>query len=899
MRILIIFFLLFSLFLSGHSADNLIINGGFDNGTLHQWISNQQGGGKVKLFAICNDAKSGSFALKCNGDQKNKYNGFITLAQVINAKVLPTKQYQLQGFVKSNVKPSAVKSVSLAVRQVNAKGGSITYTKIPIDFSKKDWQYYVKQFQPAKDAVQLQIYLILSKLSSEDKVYFDNLSLKLLDDSSKKFIPGKSGPDRDKIKLGADPLVLEVDRKSGLMCKLFTRGLVIHPDTQNVSCVFLQKDGDEVLFSRNADDEITLRDANIQAILSPNNGKLPFQAMVKYSFDRGAISERVSFVAADDIDYPVKLGIRHGINAKDWKRVFCALRPLRIISGSQPTIFSYGHRAEDLNLSRLDQYQRTVYPFTILENKDFFLLVGSRNLDRFVTISPNYPEGYIPSVQQNPKRVSKGQKFEFELTWKLFSKKENLLRDVWRWYSENLYSENPLIKNYLPYKPHSFRTFFPGCFASSPYFMKSREDRLFPGSNVWFFAWHDWINENYPTKGSWWTGGNSWKFKMTADRVKADTDRLQQNHHNLIFYFRQIANLRLKGNKIPNEWYRRNTGGSLDLYGGGYKVKLPENVAKDLGYNTLPWGTYDFDYPAFRNHYLQEVKAAVNFYNPKAVGWDMGWHPNHMGMFAVQAEIFNWLRRQHPDKKVVSNESSGPTQFYSDMVLLENGLLGGKSKYDFEISKGQNTTMVCLERWNLFRLAVKANLQGSKTWLSSAGIAANKRYLDYLLKKRPELKSNINEAARLCQLRMSMYDLAFGASPGYLEEAKPVPPALVKMSGEANGLPLVTKSFAVKLPGGSDTDTDMAASAWINGNKFRVVIFNDSPLARDTSLRLSRKLVAGKGWDLQSLRKNTQFTVSPEKQIKQKVFSLESTPDDLVFKGKLPAFAAVMIFDDK
>ena len=190
MRILIIFFLLFSFFLSVQAADNLIINGGFDNGSLSQWISNQQGGGKVKLFAICNDAKSGSFALKCNGDQKNKYNGFITLAQVITAKVLPTKQYQLQGFVKSNVKPSAIKNVSLAVRQVNAKGGSITYTKIPIDLSKKDWQYYVKQFQPAKNAVQLQIYLILSQLSSEDKVYFDDLSLKLLDDSSKKFIRG-------------------------------------------------------------------------------------------------------------------------------------------------------------------------------------------------------------------------------------------------------------------------------------------------------------------------------------------------------------------------------------------------------------------------------------------------------------------------------------------------------------------------------------------------------------------------------------------------------------------------------------------------------------------------------------------------------------------------------------
>ena len=881
------------------AATNLIQNGGFENGSLKHWSSNQQAGGKKSLFVISNEAKNGRFALCSSGDLKNKYNGFITLVQPVNSKIAHDKQYKLQGFIKTDVKNIDGKSFAIAVRQVNAKNGSIVYTKIPVKLNAKGWQYYVKQFSAHKQAVKFQLYLIASKLSSKDKIYIDDISLELIDSENKKFDSAKSLNIENKTELKAQDLSLIINNDTGLLHSLASSNQSIHPGAKNVSCIYIEKDNKEILFSRDKNAKIEHSSKNFQAKLIPEGGQASFSASVEYGIKNGIVSEKVVFTANEDINYPVKIGVRHGFDTKQWQRVFCAMRPLRIISSKTPTIFSYSSLPDDLNLTKLDQYQRTVYPFTIMENKDYFLWTGSTNLDKFVTVSPNYPIAYLPSVQQNPRKVKKGQKFKFQLSWKLFSKKQNLLRDVWRWYSENTYSNNPLIKNYVPYKSHKFRSFFPGCFASSTYFVKEREKRLFPGSNIWWYATHNWITESYPVKGSWWTQGNSWRFKMTPERVKTDIERLQKNGHKVIFYLRQLANLRLKGKEMPDSWFRRTAGGSLDLYGGGYEVKLPANVAKDIGYNSIPWGTYDFDNSEFRKHYLKEIKTAIKFYRPKAIGWDMGWHPNHMGMFAVQAEMYNWLCQKYPNMKVVSNESSGPTQFYSDMVLLENGLLGGKSEYDFEVAKGQNTTIVCLERWNLFRAAVKFYLTDARTWLSPKGLNSNKKYLEYLFKKYPKLKLDINEAARYCQLRMCLYDLSLGASPGYMEETKPVPAALVKMAGNANGLPLITKSFMIRLPNGKDTDKDLSTSVWADDKSFRAIIYNDSAESNKTTLRLNKKYFKRLGWNYKALQGNTQFTIRPESQQQKKLFKLETKDEYIIFSGKIPAFTAITIFKDK
>lgn len=879
-------------------AGNLLKNGDFEQGSLTGWTSNQQGGGRVKLFEITTSPAQGKYALVCRGDQANKYNGFITLVQPLEVKVAEGGQYLFQGSVKPEVKPGAGKSFALAVRQVDGKGGSLSYVRIPVKLDAQEWTPYLKQFTVSPKAEALQMYLIASNLTGEDRVYVDNISFVSLDDSEKNFDPSCGKSPVSKTTIQGNGLQMAIDQDTGLLCGLAAPGLTIHPEAEKVTCIYLQKNGQEVLFRHKGGKVGSGQDA-VSVELAPEASGIPFTAEVKYAQVDGLVSEKVSFTATADIASPVKIGVRHGLDTKRWKNIFCALRPLRIISGSQPTIFSFRSEPGDLNLTQLDQYQRTVYPFVILENDDYFLLTGSRSLDQFVTISPNQPEGYVPSVQQNLLKVKKGQKFEFELTWKLFPKKQNMLRDVWRWYSENIYSDNPLIKNFVPYKTHAFRTFFPGCFASATYFVKSREERLYPNSNVWFYSWHDNINEWYPTEGSWWLDGNSWKEKMTAPRLKKYVDRLQADGYKLIFYLRQLANLRQRGKEKPESWFRRTAGGSLDLYGGGYETKLPANVAADVGYNTIPWGTYDFDNDEFRTHYVKTVKKVIKFYNPAAIGWDMGWHPNHMGMFAVQAEIYNWLKANYPDKKVVSNESSGPTQFYSDLVLLENGLLGGKSKYDFEIAKGQNTAMVCLERWNLFRLAVQASLTGKKTWLAPQGIAINKRYLDYILSKRPELKSDINATARFCQLRGCIYDLSLGASPGYLEEVKPVPTALVKMSGESNGLPLITRSFMVRLPGGTDSENDLSASAWLNAKSCRVVLYNDKSTADKVVLRLAVAALTGAGWTAQEVSGGTAMIVDPEGEAQAKDLSITSDAADVIFTITLPPFSALIYSKDK
>ena len=427
--------------------------------------------------------------------------------------------------------------------------------------------------------------------------------------------------------------------------------------------------------------------------------------------------------------------------------------------------------------------------------------------------------------------------------------------------------------------------------------MKEREDRLPDGANVWFYSMHDNIHERYLTEGEWWSSGNSWAKKVNAPELKKYMARLQnERHFNLIMYFRQLANLRdRESGKFPESWYKRTPGGALHLYGGGYEVKLPPHVAKEVGYNTVPWGQHDFSNPEYRAFYLKEIFDAMAYYKPRAIGWDMG---SDLHEFSVMAETYDRLRRAGHKIKVVANESAGPTQPYSDMVILENGLMGGKHPEDFEIVKAYTTAVVCLERWNIFQLAYDSYTTGRRTWLSDFGLAANKRYLDDLYARRPELKSSREVSAQLCQLRASLYDLALGASPGYMEEATPVPPALTQMAGDVNGMFAVNRSFAITFENGDCTEDEKYCSAWQLDEKLRIAAFNDNVSARKTLVRLEKKLFSELGWSLNSLRTMKAFEVTPEGQ-KQIELEVSDSDSHWIISGEMKPFAAWLIFVNK
>ena len=862
---------------------NLILNGNFEYFQLEPWRAPQTGKNN-RFYQLSNDTRFGTQCLRICGDQKFRYKNSSFIQSL--PKLEPGKEYILSARVRCSDKKSSSgglknatdKSVKIHIRQINSANRSLVYTGFPVNLTDDTWKYYEKIIVPHKEAVAFELYISTDGLDVDDLVFVDEIKLRPAGETAAPFDPQavKNVPVEV---MKQDGITAGISKKSGLLHSLTIDGQIIQPGALNSTVVFVEK----------ADQETHLDGKN-----TPAAG---FKADVKYDFADGMFREVVVIEALQDYADPVKLGVRHGFNVKDWQTLLGALRPVRHLPADKATIFSFGGDINDLNPGILDSYQHTAYPLIVLESDKNYLLAGSRNVDDFVTLAPNKPAGYIPSLQRNPKTVKKGDKFRFESNWKLFSREKYMLRDLWRFYQEHLQTADKELAKFIPAKYPEPRHFYPGVFAAHTYLMKSREERTPDGANIWFYAVHDTIRERYPVTGSWWAEGNAYNGKIEAEALKKYVARVQQERDfKLVLYLRQLANLRERDRgAFPDSWYKRSPGGALHLYGGGYEVKLRDHVAKDVGYKTIPWGQHNFANPDFRKFYLNEIYNYIDFLQPRAIGWDMG---SDLDEFKVIATTYTHLRDQGHKIKAVANEGAGPTAAYVDMVMLENGILGGKSVYDFEVNRAYTRALVCLERWNIFRLAFDANTTGKKTWLNDNGLKENKRYLDVLLAKYPHLKNDRIEAARLCQLRASIYDLALGASPGYMEEAAPVPPTLVKVAGDVNGLYMINRSFAVMFPNRSNIDGHKIVSGWKNSKSFRLVAFNNQLEAAEFTVLLDKKYFAADNWNTGNLKNAAAKAVSPENE-RDMTVDISENSDYITLKFKLDGFTALMLSADK
>ncbi len=857
-------------------GDELVRNGDFEKG-ISPWFCAQSAGQK-NVHTLSNETKYGNVCLRAAGDPANKYNGFMALTQplpVLSKEVT----YIFRAKARPAVKNPVGKEFKIVIRQANAANAGLGYTGFTLNLSEDTWRNFEMRFKPRKDAASFTVYILGAKLGADDAVYVDDVSLVPEQELAQAFAPEKRTANPGKL-MAQDGVKAKIDSKTGLLSSLEIDGKVIQPEAENSAVIYVQNNGKE--WSLNG--------------LETPGADSAFAAKAEYSFADGFFREVVTVTALKDFDAPMKIGVRHGFRQNDWTKIVNALRPVRVIPSTVKTIYSYGENHKDLTLGELDQYQHTAFPMAILENDEFYLMAASRSLDDFVTISPNVPAGYFPSVQQNPKTVKAGQVFRFELNWKLFPKAKHQLRDLYRFYCDRLQTTRPELQAYIPPRITSARTFYSGPFGSHTYFIKEREERLRPSTNVWFYSWHNNISERYPVSGSWWSAGNNWSNKLNPIDLKKYVDYLQnEKKFNLIFYFRQLANLNQRGKEFPDNWYHRTPGGALHLYGGGYDVKLPPQVAKEVGYDKLPLGHYDFTNPEYRDFYHNEIFKALRFYQPRALGWDMG---SDIYEFITIARTYLTIQNEGLPVKVVANESAGPSQPYTDMVLLENGLLGGKSAYDYEVVRAYTTAVVCLERFNIFGYAVDNALTGKKTWLTAHGLAENKRYLDHLLARRPELRANRGALVQLCQLRACLWDLAMGASPGYLEEAQPVPESLFRMAGDVNGLQTVNRSFALRFPNGLDTFGRLAACSWMSQDAFRMAIHNDDAKVAAVVLKLDKKLYADSGWTKAKLAaaKLYSTTAEGEKEVK---FTISEDGDALVFRAEAAPFGSLLMFAGK
>ena len=913
--------LLLALSVSTFGATVGLRNTGFEAGDLAGWDRVHP----AHLFGVTDAAAhSGRFALRGRGDPTSKYNGFAHLVQPVPITPIPGTRCRITGWVRGHIKRGR-RSARLSVRMVDADGKTIRYAETWLRPKPDRWQPVSQVFRVSEDAVKLQVYVILSALDADDEVLLDDIAFDKLYahaapvtvrppefSLARSALPVASTAEVTGIRLSGAGVEAVIDPATGLLGALTLTtptALVLHPAAADTSRVFIQVGDREVLFDRPLQPP-RQETGRVSAAIGPSGRRLPIRVEVTYTVDALGLHECVVFRATGDIDGLARVGVRHGFVPAPWERIIAALRPLRVLPATDDTLFTYGEAEHDLNLTRLDAWQSPVFPMAILEAKDRWLLVGDRSLDAFVTVTPNRPYGYFPSVQQNPTRIRAGDTFRFALSYRVFPKRTHLLRDVWRSYGEHVTSANPLLTGVVPFKPHfPPRTLPAGCEVTASGLWARRGARIdtsrtLPGSNIWYFGWHDWINERYPATGAWWARVGGWGKQNAEDFRSALSEYRVQGFH-CYLYFRQIANLAQRGTVLPREWVRETPGGSLEMYGGGYTLELPKPVQREAGRERIPWGVYNFSNDAFRSGYLAQVHACMDYYQPAGIGWDMGWKPSNPGILTVQAQARQWLQQQHPHMRVIANEAFGtPSQWFADCVLIENGILYGKSEWDYEIAKAFGTQVASIERAHLYKRFVDTAAQGKPGWPSAGGREYAMRYVRWAL-AQPDAPADMKARSawlwHRLHLRGGLYCLGLGANWAYADgmraHRRGLAPALVTFMREIMNVPPVFTSFALRVNAGSDCDGPLHAGAWADPKRLRVAVFNDSGEARPLHLALSRPAFAQHGWERTDAPARA-WLLDTAGAIRPAHASLAATREAMSLRALLPPFTLLFLSAD-
>ena len=863
------------------TADNdrgLLANGGFELG-LAPWMSFQQRGGWRQLYTMSPDTPFGKRCLDITGDPENKSNRLVILNQQLSA-FEPETEYLLSFQFRCLVKEkSKGKLFYVHVQQLDAKGNRLKGYEAHLPLDSDLWTYRQLTFTTLPNAAKVAIHFCTAELRPEDHIYLDEVTVEKAQTPGAPFDAGKLVAAKCEVRQ-SQAGVARIDPATGLLASLELAGQTVIPPAENASVIYASRGDREEMLSGKGE---------------PGKA-FPFRATAEYSWEGGEFREVVLIEATADASGPFKLGVRHGAQPGVWDNIVCGLFPVRVIPFDKPTVFSYGTAPNDLNLTQLDLYQGYIMPLLVLEGEKSYLSISSHSYDDAVTFRPNIPQGYVSTVERNPLSVRKGDRFRLELNWRLFDRQKAMLRDVWRAAILTIRSENPMLKEFFPVRDPGPRTVVPGPLGAVTGFKESRVQRLYPHSAIWQ-AWHDDVFEDFPITGSWWNGSTEYREKLTPEKVKAHFDDLKARGFSVIAYIRTFCNLELAGKQYPANWLRNAPGGGVQLYGGGYRRQFPKHVQEDTGFKEIVWGMFDTFQPGCLDFLLDRFTKVVDAYHPWAVGWDCaGFGPED---FLMVASFTEKLRKSGNPTRVVGNECVGPITAYLDWTIIENGFVGGKTPYDFEIARALPLPIVCLERFNLAEAAVQNFLNGKRTWLRPWGLDWTKRYLAFLVAKEPALRGTPKVMEHHCQVNWYLKDLSLGASAGVPEEAKPTPEPLLRMN-DVNGVIRIDRSFALRFPNGRDADGPLTACAWADSKSghFRLAGYNEATEDREFRLRLDPAAFAEQGWSVAQIKNCEAFLCTPA-EYKPVTLTFADNGGMPEIRCTLPAYTALHVFAEK
>ena len=857
----------------------LLINGGFELG-LAPWMSFQQRGGWRQLYTMSPDTPFGKRCLDITGDPENLSNRLVILNQQLTT-FEPDTEYLLSFQFRCLVKEKSKGKLFYAhVQQLDAKGGRLKGYEAHLPLDSDLWTYRQLTFTTLPNTAKVAIHFCTAELRPEDHIFLDEVTVEKAQTPGAPFDAKKAIATAGLTKLAGKPGVAQIDPKTGLLASLELAGQSVIPAAENASVIYASSKGTEEMLSGKG---------------TPGKS-FPFRATVKYTWEGDELREIVNIEATADAHGPFKIGVRHGAQTGVWDNIICGLFPVRVIPFDKSTVFTYGNAPNDLNLTQLDLYQGYIMPLLVLEGEDSYLSIASHSYDDAVTFRPNIPQGYVSAVERNPLSVKKGDTFRFELNWRLFDRKTSVLRDVWRAAILTMRSEHPMLKDYIPVHDPGPRTVVPGPLGAVTGFKESRVRRLYPHSAIWQ-SWHDDVYEDFPTTGSWWNGSTEYREKLTPEKVKAHFDDLKARGFYVISYSRTFCNLELAGKQYPENWLRNAPGGGVQLYGGGYRRQFPKHVQEDTGFKEIVWGMFDTFQPGCLDFLINRFTKVIDTYHPWAIGWDCaGFGPED---FLMVASFTEKLRKSGNPTRIVGNECIGPITAYLDWTIIENGFVGGKTPYDYEVIRALPLPVVCLERFNLAEAAVQNYLNGKRTWLWKSGLDWTKRYLACLLSQQPDLREKPKTLEHHVQVTWYLKDLSLGASAGVPEEAKPTPEPLIRM-GDVNSIIRMDKSYALRFPNNRESDGPLTACAWADAKSghFRLAGYNEAAEPKDFRLRLDPAAFAEQGWSTSQIQNCEAFLVTPDGHTSIKpVF--KDNGGMLELQCTLPAYTAIHLFAEQ
>ena len=527
-------------------------------------------------------------------------------------------------------------------------------------------------------------------------------------------------------------------------------------------------------------------------------------------------------------------------------------------------------------------------PFCIFESSDRYLLWGQMDVNGYLYVAPGH-DGKNPCVFRMPKRLSKGTKYPYELTYKLFTKSPQVdYAEVYQWYGQNCYSTNRLTKGIVTIpkdlKPRTLTS--EGNPSGQPTWPVSKDAafrelaKKVKIGHLWD-GWTEW--DEVPTLDKSWVGADG--LAHTEDEARAEIETRHKLGYRCYSYRRQLfPEFGFRADKPwKKDWMLSTVPGTVQVYPQGpsqpdalpRKDPIATGVRKYLeeigltqpnpGFTS--WVHVDMCNDECRNWYVKALEDWIDKYDClDGFAFDMGWdlytipcikHPEdgvHHGITKMMADIYRYLAVKHPNMRVLANMAQGhPPNLWAHGVIAEGGTV---------------TTYLDIESVKIYRLALLGYY-----YPSVHKATFGDKYVEVLYYN---MMSNLALGLTI----------GFGNPWEFFDDPKiNSKQDLYSLSAKLTTVPLVIESGAFLVDG--CPRREVYRSVFADTKSCYALIFNNTKVKQTIRARISAKYLKPYGWNGKPIPTHVSH-FNPECDVKAKTdFTIRKDGSDLLIEGTL------------